>query len=97
MDNIELARELARRLNDLIEDEEVRRVLERLLEHRVSAPRAVAEHPTIQVTEDDKVGLLGFLNGVIGGNVQGGGGFLMAVFSNDRLMNFIVKNSSTSS
>ena len=65
--DLDLAIELIQRLNALIQVDDVRDCLGRLLETRIPVSQVVAEHPTIQVVGDPAhVGLLGLLNGLVG-------------------------------
>jgi hypothetical protein len=53
--------------------------VEALVEHRVPCNSYLADHPTIQVTQDHKIGLLGILNGLFGADADGWGA-IAAVF-----------------
>ena len=55
-------------------------VLPALIDYRVPCNDAVAEHPTVQVSPDNKVGLLGIINGIFGTN-KNGWGFIAAEFT----------------
>ena len=76
MTDIELADELITRLNKLIEHPDVRQDISALLAVGVPCSEATIQHPTLQVgwaTKEDfakqrksKLGLLGFLNGLVG-------------------------------
>ena len=76
MTDIELADELVARLNKLIEHPDVRKDIGTLIEARVPCSEATLQHPTIQAgwaTKEDfekqtnpKIGLLGFMNGLVG-------------------------------
>lgn len=70
MEDGELADEIIRRLNALIEDQSVRADVEALIEHRVACSQATADHPSIQAVPAGDgsflLGLLGILNGLAG-------------------------------
>jgi hypothetical protein len=56
-----------------------------LTNNRVPCNEALADHPTIQVLDEDgspKVGLLGILNGIFGAD-ENGQGCLAALYSDD--------------
>lgn len=40
------------------------RATDSLVSHRIECNEPLADHPTVQVTEDCKVGLLGVINGI---------------------------------
>ena len=67
-----LAAELVDRLNQLIEDEDIKRLIEVMIEERVSMSLGIMDHPTIQVGIVNnffpmpQVGFLGLLNGLVG-------------------------------
>ena len=61
-----------------------------LVERRWACNKAVADHPTIQVTQDQygtHVGLLGILNGIFGADEEGWGP-ICAVFDEGRIQRF---------
>ena len=81
----ELAKEIVKRLNALIQHRDVRMDVAELIEMRILATVTTAEHSTIQVVEegadlDSKVGFLGLLNGIVGTRPQGKGGYISAYF-----------------
>lgn len=51
-------------LNSALETD--REAISSLIEHRVPCSDAMAEHPTIQVSPNQTVGLLGIINGLFG-------------------------------
>lgn len=74
MEDRELAKEIIKRLNSLVEDEAVRKLFENAIENRTFVSSSVIEHPTIQawkVGDEYAVGFLGILNGIIGA-ISGG-------------------------
>ncbi len=87
MKDEELADELIERLNNLIEDPDVREAVGWLLEKSIQAPPSVVSHPTLQVNERLRISLLGLLNGVVGtlpwGHPKAGWGFITAVYNAD--------------
>lgn len=73
MTDQELGQEIINRLNKLIEDPEVKTLLEQLIHNRVNVSERLADHPTVQVGKVSdgvqdywQVGLLGLLNGIVG-------------------------------
>lgn len=90
MTNEELADELIRRLNALIETPDVRDFVQAVIDQRVPVSAVVAEHPTVQVGVHDgvfKAGLLGLLNGIVGTIADGshsGWGHIAAIYSDDK-------------
>lgn len=92
MTDEELADEIIRRLNKLIEHPHVREDIEKLIEARIGPCRdATAAHPTIQ-TVGLTFGFLGLLNGIVGAMPPGlheGWGYILAVFDDDmKLVSF---------
>ena len=85
LDDRRLAEELVYRLNLLIKNEEIRKDVFTLLETRIPVCPQTCKHPTIQVS-DGKLGLLGFLNGLVGTMTPLGYGHIAAVFSDDGLI-----------
>ena len=62
-----------------------------LCEHRVHCNAALGDHPTVQVTADCEVGLLGVLNGLFGVIPEGpkkGWGYITAVYDGGVLQRF---------
>jgi hypothetical protein len=91
----QLADELIRRLNAIIKDEDVRALVEQLVERRIEINDAVLQHPTIQASRDAGkwgVGLLGILNGLVGvhgTSKNAGWGYIAATFDdNMKLVGF---------
>lgn len=88
MTDIELADEIIRRLNALIEDPDVRRDIGALMRDRVSVSAATANHPAIQVMDSrdpegvSTMSFLGLLNGVVGVR-EDGWGHVTAVIDDD--------------
>jgi len=100
IDNKDLAVELVRRLNGLIEEDDgdrhIRNFIGSLIEARVEVdPEFVDSHPTIQGhVEDGKgyMGFLGLLNGIVG-TLYDGGRYVAAHFDNDsKFTHFIVRD-----
>jgi len=82
MTNEDLATELVQRINALIANKDIREDLAELIDERIPCAVATQDHPFIQ-TEGGKVGLLGFLNGIVGVIPTGpkkGLGYIQAVF-----------------
>jgi len=84
----ELADEIIKRLNALVQDPKIRKDIEQLIENRILVGEQTAAHPAIQVQHnaagDDTLGFLGLLNGVIGTLPEGklkGWGYVAAVFN----------------
>jgi len=81
-----LANEIIARLNILIEDPEVRKDIDALIEARVEVSETTADHPLIQVSEGGRLGFLGLLNGIVGLIPEGskaGWGFITAICDDD--------------
>lgn len=79
-----LAHEIINRLNDLLDDPDVRRDIGGLIEARIPCSEAVSEHPTIQ-SKSGWFGFLGLLNGLVGTIPDGeydGWGYIRARFDN---------------
>jgi len=88
----DLADTLIARLNKLIENPDVRKDVEALIEHRVPCSQATLDHPTIQAgwpsaAQDaglpPSFGFLGLLNGIVGtlkGGPKKGWGYITATF-----------------
>jgi hypothetical protein len=63
-----------------------RDAVEALIEHRVECNEALRAHPTVQVVDGNKVGLLGLLNGIVGTISDGprqGWGYITGVYDDD--------------
>jgi hypothetical protein len=97
MNDDQLADEIIKRLNALIENDDVRKDVGRLLEVRVHCSEATLRHPTIQVGSYkgiDAVGLLGLLNGLVGVDPElagslSGAGYITAFWEGkDNLVRF---------
>ncbi|OPZ36149.1 MAG: hypothetical protein BWY99_02082 [Synergistetes bacterium ADurb.BinA166] len=57
------------RLNGILDDPDIRKDVNRLVETRIPVSKATADHRTIQVTaegEESTLGFLGLLNGLVG-------------------------------
>jgi hypothetical protein len=93
LENKELAQTICDRLNTLLQDPGVREALQKLIDTRVPVSEDVANHQTIQCQEESptecSLGLLGVLNGIIGGSP----GYLMASLNDDsgELLSFLVR------
>jgi hypothetical protein len=93
MNDADLADEIIARLNKLIENDEVRKDISRLIETRVPCSKATLDHPTIQAgwpTKDQvgspNVGFLGVVNGLLGILPDGpkkGWGYITAHFEDN--------------
>ena len=85
MNDQDLAKEIIKRLNTLIESHpDVKRDVGKLIEARIPCSQAVLEHPTIQASEG--IGFLGLLNGLVGAITDGnkkGWGYITAEFEDD--------------
>lgn len=98
MTDQELAAELVRRLNALIENHDARKALAELITNFVVCSASLGDHPTIQVIDEGElcaVGFLGMLNGVVGVAPRelrhGGYGWITAVWDgHGRLLRFQV-------
>ena len=77
MENIKIAKRIVKTLNEALKLD--KQAVVDLIEIRVSCNEALSEHPTIQVTHENKVGLLGILNGIVGIKPNGWG-YITAVF-----------------
>lgn len=92
MKDEELADELIKRLNRLIEKPTIRQDIDALMRNKVSVAPDTAIHPTIQV-DGGFLGFLGLLNGAVG--VMGVGprkdwGFICAEYADDgQLLRFV--------
>lgn len=75
--NTTFARELCERLNALLDyyHEDVRKDIRALLEERVHVGDGTINHPSIQCTTSDSLGVLGLLNGIIYPDCAEGGKF----------------------
>ena len=62
--DLELATKIIDFLNSLLETD--RDTISSLINHRIPCSKFLADHPTIQVDSEDRVGLLGLLNGLCG-------------------------------
>jgi hypothetical protein len=85
-----MADEIIFRLNELCEAPGVRAALEALIEVRTNVSEEVANHPTLQVTDNGtgscQLGFLGALNGLVGVLPDGprkGWGYITAVFDDE--------------
>jgi hypothetical protein len=83
MTNETLADTIIERLNDIARTDPV--AMDALIKARVPCNKAMAEHPTVQVTATDEggiVGILGLLNGIVGvipdGRPRHGWGYIAA-------------------
>lgn len=102
MHDKELAQELVYRLNNLIENEDVKRVVQDMLAKHFhwsegvdpSVCHVVRAHPTIQAWEDGgdvSVRMLGLLNGIVGAIPSGhreGWGYICILMDSERLIRF---------
>jgi hypothetical protein len=67
--DLTLAKAIVSRLNNLLRSDpsgEVRLAVTRVLTQRVEVSKVVGEHPTLQLTDDNKLGPLGLINGLVG-------------------------------
>lgn len=91
MTDPELADEIIKRLNALLQDPVTRVAINDLVETRVVVSTKLDDHPSIQVVEG-KLGFLGLLNGIVGAIPEGerkGWGLIVAYFDDDEnLMDF---------
>lgn len=74
---MDLADHIINVLNELVALD--REAVTKLVETRVPCNQALADHPTVQVSEGPSVGLLGVLNGIAGVD-HDGWGFIAASF-----------------
>jgi hypothetical protein len=82
--NEELADTLVQRLNQLISDPDVQEDIGNLSKIQVLASGGTANHPSIQVTPEGTLALVGLLNGICGTVQDGpnkGRGLITAVFT----------------
>jgi len=88
MDNKDLADLLVNLLNGLIkESDAVRKDVGKLIDARVVASQETINHSTIVVGDNNGLGVLGLLNGLVGG------GYIAAVYDDDgSLLHFIRRN-----
>jgi hypothetical protein len=87
MTDSELADVLIKRLNKLIQEEDIRGDVEELIQRYVSVSSSTLKHPTIQ-TSIGSVNLLGLLNGLVGVITEGkweGCGYISAVYEDEGL------------
>lgn len=63
----------------------------KLLTNRVPCNEQLAEHPTIQVSQDCELGPLGLINGIFGVNEQQRG-YIVAVYIDSKLSHFEVSS-----
>lgn len=83
--DLDLANEIIKRFNQLIENPIIRADIEELINHRIRASSETYNHPTIQ-TAEDSFGLLGVLNGLVGAIPEGpkkGWGYIAAEFNDE--------------
>lgn len=81
MDDLTLAHEVVRRLNELLESPGMGQHLADLMRARISTGSdMLANHPTVQVSAppDVELGWLGLLNGIVGAKPCDGWGFIGA-------------------
>jgi hypothetical protein len=82
-----LADEIIARLNELIKNDDVRSIIQRLINNRLECVTALDEHPTVQAVGIEgggfSVGLLGILNGIVGYDEKNEGGYIIAIFNDD--------------
>lgn len=95
MNDRELAEEIVRRLNSLLDSHpEARGFLTAYAQTKIPAPtRLAVEHPTIQATDGDfRVGFVGVLNGLIGCIEANGQGHVVAGYDRKtgQLLRFIL-------
>lgn len=81
-----LAERIVQRLNGLIQDATARKAIESLIHRRIACPE-LEPHPTIQISPNSEFGVLGLLNGIVGGPL------VIAHFDDDtgQLLRFSVK------
>jgi hypothetical protein len=98
MTDEEVADRMIARLNSMLEDEDVRKDVQALVETRIDVSQATADHATIQVTVSAGrpiLGFLGLLNGLVGTVQQGkfaGWGLIAAEFTDadpSKLLRFV--------
>lgn len=90
MTDADLADEVIARLNEIISNPAVRADVRTLMEQRIVAATATADHPTIQVIVSPDgtptFGCLGLINGIIGtvkGGKKDGWGHVSAEYADD--------------
>lgn len=91
MTNEEFTDELVRRLNVLIDDDDVKNVVVSMIASRIVGAKSLRDHPTIRVRmETDtfypSVNLIGLLNGICGSVEEGaraGAGLLCSVVNKE--------------
>jgi hypothetical protein len=93
MDDKKLAKELVNRMNELLKDDAAHELLQRMLSVLFDVTDEVAHHPTIQVSQEDTVGFLGMLNGVVGIRPDGYGHITAVYDDNCKLASFSVTGS----
>jgi hypothetical protein len=75
-----------------------REAMTRLVESRVGCAPPLADHPTVQVTDDgngDSVGMLGILNGIFGVDSTGSGAIAAEFDESGELKGFLVRERSS--
>ena len=77
MNDIDVSKRIIKTLNEALKLD--KSAVVELLETRVPCNEDLANHPTIQVTHENKVGLLDILNGIVGVK-SNGWGYITAVF-----------------
>jgi hypothetical protein len=85
MINSDLADEIIKRLNLLINDPNIKNDIEKLINTRIKVSSETCNHSTIQV-DVGSLGFLGLLNGIVGTLEHGskqGWGYISAEFDDD--------------
>jgi hypothetical protein len=104
MTDRELAVAIIDRLNALIVDEAIREDVGKLIDTRIAASQATANHPSIQVQDSHtspvaNLGFLGLLNGIVGVVPEGpnkGWGYIGSTFNVEgKLLRFIRMDTKT--
>jgi len=73
-------------LNELVALDES--TVRKLIQHRVKCNDDLANHPTVQVSSEKGVGMLGILNGLFGVDDDGWGPITMVTEKNKKIVEF---------